>query len=40
VTIPFDITSKVPGSYHSLASLTTDQTSGTTQVNQPITVTP
>jgi hypothetical protein len=40
VTIPFDITSKAPGSYHSLASLTTDQTSGVTQVNQPITVTP
>ena len=40
VTIPFDITSKIPGTYHSIASLTSDQTSGTTQVNQAITVTP
>ena len=40
VTIPFDITSKKSGSFDSLASLTTDQTAGTTQVSQVITVTP
>jgi hypothetical protein len=40
VSIPFDITSKVAGFYHSLASLTADTVAGTTQVSQPITVTP
>ena len=39
VTIPFDITSKRPGSYTSVATMTTDQTAGSTQVVQPITVT-
>ena len=40
VSIPFDITSKVPGFYHSIASLTASTVSGTTQVSQPLTVTP
>jgi hypothetical protein len=39
VSIPFDITSFAPGSYHSLASLTADTVTGTTQVSQPLTVT-
>jgi subtilisin family serine protease len=39
VTIPFDITSKRPGSYTSVATMTTDQTAGSTQVVQPITIT-
>ena len=39
-TIPFDITSKIPGTYHSVASMTSDQTPGTTQVSQELTVTP
>ncbi len=40
VSIPFDITSKVAGSYHSRASLTADTVAGTTQVDQALTVTP
>jgi Subtilase family/PA domain/Fibronectin type-III domain len=40
VSIPFDITSKVPGFYHSIASLTASTVAGTTQVSQPLTVTP
>jgi len=40
VTIPFDITAKKTGTFTSRASLTSDTTSGTTQVDQPITVTP
>jgi len=38
--INYDITSRRPGSYTSVASLTSDQTPGTTQVVTPITVTP
>jgi hypothetical protein len=40
VTIPYDITAKPPGSYTSVASMTSDQTPGTTQVVTPLTVTP
>ncbi len=40
VSIPFDITSKKVGTWHSVASMTSDTTSGTTQVSQAITVTP
>lgn len=40
ITIPFDITAKKPGTYTSRASLTSDTTSGTTVVDQPLTVTP
>ena len=40
VTIPYDITAKTPGSYTSVASMTSDQTPGTTQVVTPLTVTP
>jgi hypothetical protein len=40
VSIPFDITSKVAGSYHSRASLTASTVAGTTQVDQALTVTP
>jgi hypothetical protein len=39
-SIPYDITSKRPGSYTSVASMTSDQTKGTTQVVTPLTVTP
>jgi hypothetical protein len=39
VTIPFDVYSKIPAVYHSVASLTSDVTPGTTQVSQTITVT-
>jgi hypothetical protein len=40
VSIPFDITSKKVGTWHSDASLTSDQTSGTTIAPTAITVTP
>jgi len=40
VTIPYDITAKTPGAYTSIASATSDQTPGTTQVVTPLTVTP
>jgi Subtilase family/PA domain len=40
VTIPFDIGSKKVGTWHSDASLTSDQTKGTTVVPQALTVTP
>jgi hypothetical protein len=40
VAIPYDIWSKKAGSYTSVASMTSNQTPGTTQVVTPITVTP
>ncbi len=40
VSIPFDITSKKPGTYHSDASLTSSTTPGITQAVQTLTVTP
>jgi hypothetical protein len=40
VSIPFDIFSKKTGTFHSDASMTSDQTSGTTIATQAITVTP
>jgi Subtilase family/PA domain/Fibronectin type-III domain len=40
VSIPFDITSKKTGTWHSDASMTSDQTKGTTIVPQALTVTP
>jgi len=40
VTLSFDLWSKIAGSYHSVASMTSDTTPGTTQVSQAITVTP
>jgi hypothetical protein len=40
VTIPFDVTSKKTGTWHSRASLTADTVPGTTQVDQTLTVTP
>jgi subtilisin family serine protease len=40
VTIPYDITSKKPGTYHSVASMTSNRTPGITQVVTTLTVTP
>jgi Subtilase family/PA domain/Fibronectin type-III domain len=40
VTIPYDITANLPGSYTSIASMTSDQTPGVTQIVTPLTVTP
>jgi hypothetical protein len=40
VSIPFDITSKKPGTYHSDASMTSNQTPGTTVAPVTLTVTP
>jgi hypothetical protein len=40
VSIPFDISSKKPGTYHSDASMTSNQTSGTTFAGVTLTVTP
>ncbi|HSC50039.1 MAG TPA: S8 family serine peptidase [Gaiellaceae bacterium] len=40
VTIPYDITAKKAGTYTSVASMTSDQTVGITQVLTPLTVTP
>jgi len=40
VTIPYDITSKKVGSYTSVATMSSNQTPGLTQVVSPITVTP
>jgi hypothetical protein len=40
VTLPFDVWSKKPNTYHSQASMTSDQTPGVTQVFQTLTITP
>ncbi|MFL5949221.1 MAG: S8 family serine peptidase [Gaiellaceae bacterium] len=40
VTIPYDITATLLGSYTSVAAMTSDQTPGTTQVVTPLTATP
>jgi hypothetical protein len=40
VTIPYDITSKKAGTYHSVASMTSNRTAGITQVVTTLTVTP
>ena len=40
MTIPYDITSKKPGTYHSVASMTSNRTPGITQVVTTLTVTP
>jgi hypothetical protein len=40
VAIPFDVSSKKQGTYHSDASMTSDQTPGTTIAPQTLTVTP
>ena len=40
VTIPYDVTAKKAGAYTSVASMTSDQTVGITQVVTPLTVTP
>jgi Subtilase family/PA domain/Fibronectin type-III domain len=40
VSVTYDMTSKKAGSYHSVASMTSDQTPGTTQIVTPLTVTP
>ena len=40
VTINFDVFSKKDGSYHSVASMTSDTTPGVTAVSQAVTVTP
>lgn len=40
VTIPYDITATLPGSYTSVATMTSDQTPGLTQIVNPFTVTP
>jgi fibronectin type III domain protein len=40
VSIPFDVWSKKAGTYHSVASMTTDTTPGVTKVVQTLTVTP
>ena len=40
VTIPYDITSKVAGTYNSVASMTSNRTPGITQVVTTLTVTP
>jgi hypothetical protein len=40
VTIPYDITSKAPGTYNSVASMTSNRTPGITQVVTTLTVTP
>ncbi len=40
VTIPYDITSKKPGTWHSVASMTSNRTPGITQVVTTLTVTP
>jgi hypothetical protein len=40
VALSFDLWSKIAGSYHSVASMTSDTTPGTTQVSQALTVTP
>ena len=40
VTIPYDITSKKAGTYHSVASMTSNRTPGITQVVTTLTVTP
>ncbi len=39
-TFNFDIFSKIAGSYHSVASMTSDTTPGVTQVSQAVTVSP
>ncbi len=40
VTLPFDVFSKKVGTHPSVASMTTDQTKGTTIVTEPMTITP
>jgi hypothetical protein len=40
ITIPFDISSKKEGTWNSIATMTSDQTAGNTQIVTPITVTP
>ena len=40
VSIPFDVTAKKPGTWNSVASLTSNTTAGTTKVNQTLTVVP
>ena len=40
VSIPFDISSKKTGTWHSDASMTSNTTPGTTVVTQTITITP
>jgi hypothetical protein len=40
VTIPYDITAKLPGAYSSVASMTSDQTKGTAKAVTHLTVTP
>jgi hypothetical protein len=40
VAINYDMTSKKAGAYHSVASMTSDQTPGITQIVTPLTVTP
>jgi hypothetical protein len=40
VSIPYDITSKKPGTWHSVASMTSNRTPGITQVVTTLTVTP
>jgi hypothetical protein len=40
VTIPYDITSKKDGTFHSVASMTSNRTPGITQVVTTLTVTP
>ena len=40
MSIPYDITSKKAGTYHSVASMTSNQTPGITQVVTTLTVTP
>jgi hypothetical protein len=40
MTLPFDVFSKKVGIHNSVASMTTNQTKGTTIVTQPVTITP
>ena len=40
VVLTFDVFSKIAGTYHSVAAMTSDTTPGTTQVSAPITVSP
>ena len=40
MTIPFDVWSKKPGTFHSDATMTSDQANGQTIVPQTLTVTP
>jgi hypothetical protein len=40
VVLNFDIYSKLAGTYHSVASMTSDTTPGVTQVSQAVTISP